>query len=85
VIIDALGECIDLQDLLDVLTRLNDGRLRLFLTSRTEQLTEETFTGLPSISLNELIDSVEDDMQLHITTPSTFLKLNNLVQTKEAI
>ncbi|KIJ68138.1 hypothetical protein HYDPIDRAFT_25582 [Hydnomerulius pinastri MD-312] len=67
VVIDALDECIDLQDLLDVLLRLNDGRLRLFLKSRTEQIIAETFVGLPSISPNDMIGAIEDDIQLHIT------------------
>ncbi|KAF9233918.1 ankyrin repeat-containing domain protein [Melanogaster broomeanus] len=66
IIIDALDECLDLADLLDVLVKLNNGHIRLLVTSRTELIIKETFTGLPSIGLNDKVKYIENDMRLHV-------------------
>ena len=66
-VIDALDECKDIPPLLDQLTQLHkDGRLALFLTSRTEHIISVAFTGLPSIPLNDMTMAIEDDMCMHI-------------------
>ncbi|KAF9233917.1 ankyrin repeat-containing domain protein [Melanogaster broomeanus] len=66
IVIDALDECSDLADLLDVLVKLNNARIRLFVTSRTELIIKEKFTGLPSISLKDMVHDMENDMRLHV-------------------
>ncbi|KAF9242323.1 ankyrin repeat-containing domain protein [Melanogaster broomeanus] len=66
IIIDALDECLDLPGLLDVLVKLNNGHIRLLVTSRTELIIKETFTGLPSISLKDMVHDMENDMRLHV-------------------
>ncbi|KIJ12472.1 hypothetical protein PAXINDRAFT_171164, partial [Paxillus involutus ATCC 200175] len=66
VVIDALDECSDLPDLLHTLIKLNDGRLRLFVTSRTELIIREKFASLPSLGLHDMSDAIQDDMSLRI-------------------
>jgi hypothetical protein len=66
-VIDALDECEDIFSILNQLTQLHkDGRLSLFLTSRTEHIIATAFTGLPSIPLNDMTMAVENDMCMHI-------------------
>ncbi|KAF8452411.1 hypothetical protein L210DRAFT_3468299 [Boletus edulis BED1] len=68
VFVDALDECEDMSKLLDQLVKLSHGHCRLFVTSRTLHTVEEAFTGLPSISLDERVDEVRNDMYLHVKT-----------------
>lgn len=68
IVIDALDECDDLPDLLGALMKLNDGHCRVFVTSRTVITIKEKFSKLPSISLNDMVKAVSDDMRLHIKT-----------------
>ncbi|KAG6331986.1 hypothetical protein ID866_7106 [Astraeus odoratus] len=77
VVIDALDECEDdtLKELLEILPCMNDGRLRLFLTSRNEYPIPEvyntrlkgTFPSSYSIPLEQRSQVVSDDMQIFIT------------------
>ena len=66
VFVDALDECEDMSELLNQLVKLPHGHCRLFVTSRTLHTVKEAFTGLPSISLDEQIDEVRNDMYFHI-------------------
>ncbi|KAF9223940.1 hypothetical protein BS17DRAFT_126483 [Gyrodon lividus] len=67
IIIDALDECQDIEKLLNALQMLNDGQIRLFVTSRPEQIIRERLSNLPSISLQKMISAVSADMERHIT------------------
>lgn len=66
IVIDALDECNDLSNLLEVLTRLDNGHLQLFCVSRPEIVIQEAFAGLPSISLSDMIEPLLEDMRRHI-------------------
>ena len=68
VFVDALDECEDMSKLLDQLVKLSHGHCRLFVTSRTLHTVKEAFKGLPSISLDERVDEVRNDMYFHIKT-----------------
>lgn len=67
VIIDALDECKDIEELLDALTELNKGGVRLFVTSRPLQVIKDSFSGLPSISMDAMEYAVSTDIKLHVT------------------
>ncbi|KAF9238214.1 hypothetical protein BU15DRAFT_75375 [Melanogaster broomeanus] len=67
IVIDALDECEDLSKLLDEIVKL-DKACRLFVTSRPLHSINGVFEGLPSISLNDRVDEVLDDMYFHIST-----------------
>ncbi|KIJ12302.1 hypothetical protein PAXINDRAFT_14917 [Paxillus involutus ATCC 200175] len=66
IVVDALDECGDVEKLLDALKQLNDGHIRLFVTSRLEQAIRERFAGLPCIPLDAMGDAISADMKLHI-------------------
>lgn len=66
IVIDALDECKDIQNLLDALVVLSQARLRLFATSRPLQLIKDQFVGLPSLSLEKMSAAVSADIQLHV-------------------
>jgi hypothetical protein len=68
IIIDALDECKDVEKLLNAVKELNDGHIRLFVTSRPERIIRDMLSDLPSISLQEMRDAVSADMERHITT-----------------
>ncbi|KAF9232068.1 hypothetical protein BU15DRAFT_67789 [Melanogaster broomeanus] len=61
IVIDALDECEDLSKLLDELGKL-DKACRLFVTSRPLHSINRVFVGRPSISLNNRVDEVQNDM-----------------------
>ncbi|KAF9225617.1 ankyrin [Gyrodon lividus] len=67
IVIDALDECKDVEKLLNAVKGLNNGHIRLFVTSRPEQMIKETLSDLPSISLSEMTSAVLADMELHVT------------------
>ena len=67
VVIDALDECKDIEELLDALTELNKGDVRLFVTSRPLQVIKDSFSGLPSISMDAMKYAVSTDINLHVT------------------
>ncbi|KAF9228827.1 hypothetical protein BS17DRAFT_212555 [Gyrodon lividus] len=67
IVIDALDECKDVEKLLNVLEELNDGHIRLFVTSRPQQVIRERLSDLPSISLQEMTSAISADMERHNT------------------
>ncbi|KAF8557491.1 ankyrin, partial [Imleria badia] len=67
VVIDALDECKNIEELLDALTELNKGSVRLFVTSRPLQIIKESYSGLPSISMDMMKYAVSTDIRLHVT------------------
>ena len=66
VVIDALDECKDIEQLLDALTELNKGGARLFVTSRPLQVIKDSFSGLPSIAMDAMKYAVSTDIKLHV-------------------
>lgn len=67
VVIDALDECKDIEELLDALMELNKGGVRLFVTSRPLQVIKDSFSGLPLISMDSMKYAVSTDIGLHVT------------------
>jgi hypothetical protein len=67
VVIDALDECKDVEKLVNAVKELNDGHIQLFFTSRPERIIRETFSSLPSISLQDMGSAVAADIKRHIT------------------
>ena len=67
VVIDALDECEDVEVLLDAVTELNKGGARLFVTSRPLQVVKDSFSHLPSISMEMMKYAVSTDIKLHVT------------------
>ncbi|KAG2049526.1 ankyrin, partial [Suillus hirtellus] len=66
-IIDALDECKRVRTFLTRLVRIvNDGELRLLITSRTEPAISSALSGLPSLSLSDYARLIDNDMELHI-------------------
>jgi hypothetical protein len=66
-IIDALDECKHIGTFLTRLVRtVNDGELRLLITSRTEPAISSSLSGLPSLSLSDYARLIDGDMELHI-------------------
>ncbi|KAG2138576.1 ankyrin repeat-containing domain protein [Suillus bovinus] len=66
-IIDALDECKHIRTFLPRLVRIvNEGELRLLITSRMEPAISSTLSGLPSLSLSDYARLIDNDMQLHI-------------------
>ena len=66
IVIDALDECADIEALLRVLVTLNEGDVRLFVTSRPHQLMIRHFTGLQSLSFEKLAKELAADIALHV-------------------
>jgi len=66
-VIDALGECKQVHELVRRLPRLGkDGQLGLFVTSRTEQIIIEEFRTVPLIALNDMLLFFQDDINAYI-------------------
>ncbi|KAG1732306.1 ankyrin repeat-containing domain protein [Suillus lakei] len=66
-IIDALDECQRVGTFLTRLIRaVNEGGLRLLITSRKEQAISSVLSGLPSLSLSDYARLIDNDMELHI-------------------
>ncbi|KAF9231729.1 hypothetical protein BU15DRAFT_8037, partial [Melanogaster broomeanus] len=65
IVLDALDECEDLSKLLGELVKLGKA-CRLFVTSRPLHSINGAFAGLPSISLNDRVEAVRNDMYFHI-------------------
>lgn len=66
VIVDALDECKDVQELLQALIVLKDS-VRLFVTSRPLHVIMGDLSGLPTVSLDEMADGLSADIELHVT------------------
>ncbi|KAG0699162.1 hypothetical protein DFH29DRAFT_1015684 [Suillus ampliporus] len=67
-VIDALDECKDHRDLLGYLVTLaEDARLRLFVTGRIEPDIEDALHHLPTVSLKNEAEQMQEDIRVHIT------------------
>lgn len=64
-VIDALDECKDIDLLLNALVELRKGGTRILVTSRPIQVIKDVFSGLPSISMDAMQDTVSADIELH--------------------
>ncbi|KAG2146832.1 ankyrin repeat-containing domain protein [Suillus clintonianus] len=66
-IIDALDECKRVGTFLTrLVSGVNEGDLRLLITSRTEQAISSALSGLPSLALSDYARLINNDMELHI-------------------
>ena len=66
-VLDALDECKDVEELLGALKEMNKGGIRLFVTSRPLQVIKHHFLGLPSIDMDTMKYEVSVDIRLHVT------------------
>lgn len=66
IIIDALDECKDVEELLDALVELTKGGLRLLATGRPLQVIRDSLSVLPSISMDTMKCEVSADINLHV-------------------
>ena len=66
-VLDALDECEDIEELIDALKELNTGGVRLFVTSRPLQVIKDSFLDLPSIDMDTMKYEVSADIKLHVT------------------
>ena len=68
IVIDALDECNDIEDLLPHLLDLAaGGDVKLFMTSRKERIIYEAFEYIPWISLKDESKSLLSDMEKHVS------------------
>lgn len=67
VIVDALDECQDVENLLQVVRELTKDGMRLFVTGRPLQTITYKFRDLPSISMDRMAKEVSVDIKLHVT------------------
>ena len=68
IIIDALDECSDIEDLLPHLIGLAaGGDVKLFMTSRKERIIYEALEHIPCISLKDESKSLRSDMEKHVS------------------
>ena len=65
-VLDALDECNDIEELLGALMELNKGGIRLFVTSRPLQVIKDGFSDLPSIDMDTTKYEVSVDIRLHV-------------------
>ena len=65
-VLDALDECKDIEELLDALMELDKGGIRLFVTSRPLQVIRDRFSDLPSIDMDTMKYEVSVDIRLHV-------------------
>ncbi|KAF8127009.1 hypothetical protein EV363DRAFT_502003 [Boletus edulis] len=66
-VLDALDECQDVENLLIALCELKKGGMRPFVTSRPLHNIRDKFRDLPSISMDKMAKQVSADIGLHIT------------------
>jgi hypothetical protein len=67
-VIDALDECKNYPDLIGHLVSLvEDARLRLFVTGRSELDIQDAFHDLPTLSLKDSAEQMKADICAHIT------------------
>jgi len=66
-VVDALDECEDVEGLLNAITELRKGGMRLFVTSRPLQIIKDSFSGLPSVDMDIMKYEVSTDIELHVT------------------
>ena len=66
IVIDALDECADIEALLRALVTLNQGDVRLLVTSRPHQSIMDHFRGLQSLSFENVAKEMAGDIALHV-------------------
>ena len=66
IVIDALDECADIETLLPALVTLSQSDVRLLVTSRPDQTIVDHFTGLQSLSFENVSKEVAADIALHV-------------------
>ena len=66
IVIDALDECADIEGILRALVTLNGADVRLLVTSRPDQNIARRFTGLQSLSLENVAGELAADIALHV-------------------
>jgi hypothetical protein len=66
-VVDALDECTEIQDLLDALTELRRGGIRLFVTSRPLQIIKDGLSDVTSMDMDMMKYEVSVDIKLHVT------------------
>lgn len=66
-VIDALDECKNVEELLDALVALQKDGIRLLAISRPLQIIKDSFLGLPFIDLEAVGFLVSADIRLHLT------------------
>ena len=66
-VVDALDECKDVEDLLNGIAELRKGGVRLFVTSRPLQIIKDSFSDLLSIDMDMMKYEVSADIELHVT------------------
>ena len=66
VAVDALDECRDVETLLAGLDALK-GCVRLFMTSRPLQVIKDSLSGIPLVSMDDMVEEVSADIALHVT------------------
>ena len=67
IVIDALDECEDLENLLDAILVLNQSGARLLVVSRPLQMIKDSFSEFPWLSLEDMSREVSADISLHVT------------------
>lgn len=66
-VIDTLDECKDHHNLVGHLVDIaQDARLRLFITGRIESDIKKAFNGLPTLSLKDKAEQMQEDIRVHI-------------------
>lgn len=67
IVLDALDECNDVENLLRDLRKLTQtGGIRLLVTSRPLLIIQDDFRDLPSISMGRMTAEVSADIKLHV-------------------
>ena len=90
IVIDALDECADIEALLRALVTVNQGDVRLLVTSRPHQITMCHFAGLQSLSFENTAKELAADIALHVRREvdspnrlrSADLEIKNEIRTK---
>ncbi|KAI9567489.1 ankyrin repeat-containing domain protein [Boletus coccyginus] len=67
IVVDALDECKDVENLLDGLFSLVKGGVRLFITSRPLQIIKDALRGLRYILMDKMTSAMSADIALHVT------------------
>ncbi|KAF8557486.1 ankyrin [Imleria badia] len=65
-VVDALDECEDVEEVLDAFVELANGGIRLFVTSRPLQVIKDSLSCFPSISMDAMKYEVQADITLHV-------------------
>ena len=66
IVIDGLDECTDIEALLGALVTLNQSDVRLLVTSRPHPVIMGHFSGLPSLSFENVAKELAADIALHV-------------------